>query len=305
MMFETNSASCGGFPGIADAFGAALWGLDYALQLAYSNFSVAMFHSSGQNVSYNPFTPPPTAQSFYHQWTVGPIYYSALVCAEVLSSSNNAQVIDLFPNNASAYTPAYAIYENGNMVRVALFNYLSDDPTGNSDYTATISVGGSATGEPNESPAQVKVKYLLADSVTTKGNITWAGQTFGGYYSSDGRLQGDEDIQTVTCDKNANTCQIKVPAPGFALVFFTDSALTESENPAQQTFATTVQTRTRNTATVDIGALATSNGNRGLTDIMGSTSPARNTALTISRTIPSVLALTGLFGAGIAIRRMV
>ena len=53
MMFETNTASCGGFPGIADAFGAALWGLDYALQLAYSNFSVAMFHSSGQNVSYN------------------------------------------------------------------------------------------------------------------------------------------------------------------------------------------------------------------------------------------------------------
>jgi hypothetical protein len=53
MMFETNSASCGGFPGIADAFGAALWGLDYALQLAYANFSVAMFHSSGQNVSYN------------------------------------------------------------------------------------------------------------------------------------------------------------------------------------------------------------------------------------------------------------
>lgn len=53
MMFETNSASCGGFPGIADAYGAALWGLDYAMQLAYSNFSVAMFHSSGQNVSYN------------------------------------------------------------------------------------------------------------------------------------------------------------------------------------------------------------------------------------------------------------
>lgn len=53
MMFETNSASCGGFPGISDAFGASLWGLDYALQMAYSNFSVAMFHVGGQNVSYN------------------------------------------------------------------------------------------------------------------------------------------------------------------------------------------------------------------------------------------------------------
>jgi hypothetical protein len=34
MMFETNSASCGGFPGISDAFAAALWGLDYGLMMA-------------------------------------------------------------------------------------------------------------------------------------------------------------------------------------------------------------------------------------------------------------------------------
>lgn len=53
MMFETNSASCGGFPGISDAFGVSLWALDYAMQMAYSNFSVAMFHVGGQNVSYN------------------------------------------------------------------------------------------------------------------------------------------------------------------------------------------------------------------------------------------------------------
>ena len=94
---------------------------------------------------------------------MGPIYYSALITAEVLSSSNNAQIIDLLPNNANPYTPAYAVYENGNMVRVALFNYLSDDPTGNSDYTATISVGGSATGEANVTPAQVKVKCVHLD----------------------------------------------------------------------------------------------------------------------------------------------
>ncbi|KIM79709.1 glycoside hydrolase family 79 protein [Piloderma croceum F 1598] len=304
LMFETNSASCGGFPGIADAFGAALWGLDYALQLAYSNFSIAMFHSSGQNVSYQPFTPAPTAQSFFHQWTIGPIYYAALIAAEVISSSNNAQVIDLLPNNASPSSPAYAIYENGNMVRVALFNYLSDDPTGNSAYTATISVGGSATGEQNETPASVKVKYLLADSVTTKGNITWANQTFGGYFASDGRLQGDEVIETVNCDTNANTCQIKVPAPGFALVFFTDNALGESENTAQQTFATTVQTRTRNTATINLDTLATSNGGRGMTDRMGSTSPESNLARGKSQALPSLLALAGFIWGGLTIRRM-
>jgi hypothetical protein len=55
-MFETNTASCGGFPGISDSFGSALWGLDYGLQMAYSNFSGAMLHVSGQSVYYNPFT---------------------------------------------------------------------------------------------------------------------------------------------------------------------------------------------------------------------------------------------------------
>ena len=53
LMFETNTASCGGFPGISDSFGAALWGLDYSLQMAFSNFSGAMFHVGGQNVYYN------------------------------------------------------------------------------------------------------------------------------------------------------------------------------------------------------------------------------------------------------------
>lgn len=53
IMFETNTASCGGFAGISDSFGAALWGLDYALQLAYRNFAGALMHIGGQNVFYN------------------------------------------------------------------------------------------------------------------------------------------------------------------------------------------------------------------------------------------------------------
>lgn len=57
MMFETNTASCGGFPGISDSFGAALWALDYGMQMAHSNFSGALFHVGGQNVFYNVSTP--------------------------------------------------------------------------------------------------------------------------------------------------------------------------------------------------------------------------------------------------------
>lgn len=53
LMFETNTASCGGFPGISDSFGAALWAADYGMQMAYSNFSGALLHVGGQDDTYN------------------------------------------------------------------------------------------------------------------------------------------------------------------------------------------------------------------------------------------------------------
>jgi hypothetical protein len=70
-----------------------------------------------------------------------------------LGSSNVAQVLDLQANGANDYTPGYAIYENGQPVRVALTNFITDQ-SGNNDYTASISIGGTV-------PAQVKVKWVV------------------------------------------------------------------------------------------------------------------------------------------------
>lgn len=53
IMFETNTASCGGFAGVSDTFLAAQWAVDYALTLAFGNFSAAMFHVGGQSDYYN------------------------------------------------------------------------------------------------------------------------------------------------------------------------------------------------------------------------------------------------------------
>ncbi len=175
MMFETNTASCGGFPGISDTFTSALWGVDYALQMAYSNFTTALFHFGGQNVSYNPFTAAPTNESAIHQWTTGPIFYSSIFLAEALCKTNASQVKDMLINDGNELTPGYAIYENGQFARMALINYMTD-PSGANDYTATIYVGGDGFGEPNAAPVSVKVKYLRAPSTSEKDNITWAGQ---------------------------------------------------------------------------------------------------------------------------------
>ena len=157
VMFETNTASCSGFPGISNSFGAALWALDWALTMAYSNFTAALFHVGGQNAYYNPFTPPPTNQTTFHKWTVGPVYYSALVMAEAMGPHNTSQVVDLTSNTN---TPIYAIYENGAPTKMALFNFVTDS-TGASTYTAAISIGGGSTSQSNATPSQVQVKYVL------------------------------------------------------------------------------------------------------------------------------------------------
>ncbi|GJE89064.1 glycoside hydrolase family 79 protein [Phanerochaete sordida] len=257
LMFETNTASCGGFPGISDAFGAALWAVDFGMQMAYSNFSGALLHVGGEDDTYNPFTPPPTNMSNVYQWTIGPVFYSAVVLAEAFGTSGSAQIVDLQANGDNIYTPGYAIYEQGQLSKVALFNYVTDN-TGASTYTASIGFNGGTV------PQQVSVKYLLAPSVAEKTNITWAGQTLSGVFQSDGRFRGDESIQTVQCDQTGGTCNIQVPAPGFALVFLTSGALAEVEPTSTATFSTTALTKTVNTATVDQSVLATSNGHSGV-----------------------------------------
>lgn len=95
--------------------------------------------------------------------------------AEALGDTNTSQIVDLQANGGNIYTPGYGIYEQGSLARVALFNFITDS-SGQSTYTATISVGGGQTGQPNGTPAQVTVKYFLASSVAEKFNVTWAGQ---------------------------------------------------------------------------------------------------------------------------------
>ena len=52
IMFETNSASCGGFAGISTSFGAALWTIDYTLQAATLGIEELFFHE-GVGFKYN------------------------------------------------------------------------------------------------------------------------------------------------------------------------------------------------------------------------------------------------------------
>ncbi|PPR05779.1 hypothetical protein CVT24_006842 [Panaeolus cyanescens] len=281
VMFETNTGSCGGFPGISDSFGAALWTADYGMLMKHYNFSNGMLHVGGQNAFYNPFTAPPTNQSQFNQWTVGSIYYSTIVLAEALGTSNTSRVIDL-TSSTSPYTPAYAVYEHDTLSKLVLMNYM-DDLQSNT-HTTSMTINVPLPSDANGGELNVKVKYLSSESVNSK-NITWAGQSLGPALTVDGRFSGDLNVVNIPCtttngNGNGNTmsCTIPLRAPSLALVFLPTSSSDPLLNLGQatQTFSTSAYTRLHNTARLDPSAVAVSNGHSGKERDekgLGSTSP--------------------------------
>jgi len=302
-MFETNTASCGGFSGLSDSFGAALWGVDYGLQMAFGNFTNALWHFGGQNVAYSPFTPPPGKTRKYNQWTTGSLYYSTLAVTEALGSSNKSQVLDLGANGNNEFTPAYGIYEDGQPTRVVLINYMTA-ANGGADLTVNLQMPqGMATNA-------VTVRYLQSptNSVSDKTNFTWAGQTLGDRFKCDGRLYGDVVTTPVACDATANTCQVKVPGPSVAVVFLTDAALQAStpSSGGSSYFSTTVGLKHLNTATIDQAVLATTNGRGGSKDLaghLGTTSHSHQVSSAAKLILPGLFAV-GVAGVGAFIGRV-
>lgn len=282
--------------------------------MANANFTHAMLHVGGQNVYYNvsasfcrprlhpniplqPFTAPPTNQSAFNQWTIGPVYYSALFVSEAFGSSNKSQIIDLSSTEGDVFTPMYAIYDDGKPARVAILNFMTD-ASGGAAAHVNVAVPGS--------PSEVYVKYLTAPSVATKGDFRWGGQTFGAPFASDGRLMGSLDVQTVQCDTSSSTCAITVPAPAAALVFLSKDALlsADADTASSMTFSTTAYTRTHNTATIAPSALATMNGMNGATRERGSTSSGSVSAAVARAAAPAVGVLLGAaMGAAVAVMR--
>jgi hypothetical protein len=102
-------------------------------------------------------TPPPTNETTFRQWTTTPIYYSTLIMAEIVGTTGTAQVVDLGLSGGNIYTPGYAIYENNNPTKLALFNFITD-PSGANDVTVAVSIGGGATGQSVTTPSQIQVR---------------------------------------------------------------------------------------------------------------------------------------------------
>lgn len=92
-MAETNSASCGGMPGVSNSFASAVWGLDYMFSLANDGFRYVNFHSSYRpgGSSYNPvdtYGTPTASGGWTYRNVAEPLYYAQYLFARNASGKH-------------------------------------------------------------------------------------------------------------------------------------------------------------------------------------------------------------------------
>lgn len=195
IMGETNTAACGGIQGISDTYVSTLWWVDWQLFLYSIGFSSIQLQLGGNNAHYNPMS------KIGGSWIANPIYYGSLVTAEALGPSDSGARVVHVTSIADQHV-VYAIFHHDSLAYTVLINLDADNEA----------------SFPLQHPWKTNTLYakrLIANSISERHDISWAGQTLKG--SVDGMFKGDIHIDSIQCSDEDN-CAISVPKASVALV---------------------------------------------------------------------------------------
>ncbi|KAL1871902.1 hypothetical protein Daus18300_004536 [Diaporthe australafricana] len=182
-----------GVTNISDAFGGALYTLNFLLWSASLNMTSVQFHM--------------TANSFTSAWQPGtnagggphvrPIYYGHAAFNEIIGPTCAAQIyqatLSSVPSGYSKYTRAYSIYQSGSLQSIAVLNTKTANTTetDKANVTVSVSLPTSLAGK------TVHLARLTNDGLDAKFNTTWNGVSFE-QDSVGTQTQVDDTDETVT-----------------------------------------------------------------------------------------------------------
>ncbi|KAK4500334.1 hypothetical protein PRZ48_008523 [Zasmidium cellare] len=159
IMGETNSATQGG-GGISPMFGSGLWVMDYSLQMLYLGTEALYFHQG--TIGNCPYC-------WWGRYSMGTPYYGAYFATLALAGADQIAPLD----NFSSTYGAWAIYSNGQITKVLLYNsdYYASGTRSSQTFKLT-GLGGSAV-------SAIRLSAPFSTSRQDHGqNPTVGGQTF-------------------------------------------------------------------------------------------------------------------------------
>jgi hypothetical protein len=169
---EMNSLYREGAPGLSNAFGAALWGVDFNLYCASQSIRRTHMHQ-GTNYRYQSWQPIETNSTTLG--TKAP-YYGNVMVAAMLSGGDDVRITNIpLEEDTEA---AYAAYVNGKLARIAVINMVEFNYTTETTDTASRPVSQYSFQLPSSAQSKISVQRLTANGSDALSGITWDGWSY-------------------------------------------------------------------------------------------------------------------------------
>jgi len=164
---EGNSASCGGMPGVSNAYASALWAVDFLFNLASIDVKGMNFHGGGEG--------PYTAIGYTSQNStvpdVRPLYYAMWVFATATRSEPK-----ILASKVTSSNPMIKVWALENSKGAKTVVLIHKDPSAKQPAAITIVPSAKLMGE-----AQLSI--LKSKEVNATTGLSFAGQTFDGSHN--------------------------------------------------------------------------------------------------------------------------
>lgn len=214
---EANSIAGGGSIGISDAFGSALWAMDFMFELAKAGSTgIDIMTAGGTSTYYSPFTYSSTFVASGEKVRVNPIYYGMLFFAK--ATQNDAKIMDINSQTGISENTnnlkIWATKDANNTLRVLVIN-RGTSLTDLSSKTITITLPGSKMpGKKYDLLASGgTITGAIGKTVISGASFTIAGQTVS---PVDGTLTGTATNTTINSVNETYT--ITLPAASASIL---------------------------------------------------------------------------------------
>lgn len=177
---EGNSLARQGIGGVSNAFGAALWGLDYGLQLVSQGIGRWHMHQ-GTNYRYQAWQPVETSNTTIG--TKAPYYGNVALTAflgDLTDPASRPQIVDVSSQVGGEAESAYAAYVCGRLEKVVLINMVEWNTTAGNVGVVQGAVRPVSIFELSV-PGEFEGKSVGLQRLLANGSDAITGVTFDGY----------------------------------------------------------------------------------------------------------------------------
>ncbi len=192
---EMNTVSCGGAPGVSDAFASALWATDALFEMARVGVDGVNIHTY-PGATYELFT----FRQVNGKWvgTVKPEYYGLMLFAQAAPPGSRLLAVNVSRHGGDR---AWATRAPDGSTRVTLINHST------TAQTITLKTPSSV--------ATATVELLRAPGLAARTGISFAGQGYGSQTNT-GVLAGH--LQSSTLTATTGRYRVRLPAASEALI---------------------------------------------------------------------------------------